>query len=173
MKPIVVDLPYPDSEGIERDIWSATIISPAYAGLYGEMKAVLQYRFHGLYFESYLNTETAAILSGISIAEMKHFDILGGLILKLGLPPVYTTIIPGNRVFSAEKVIYGKDPQNMLMDDINGELAAIAEYDRIIGELRNERVSAIIKRIKLDEELHVKILREQLNKIIDKIHDKS
>ena len=61
----------------------------------------------------------------------------------------------------------------MLMDDINGELAAIAEYDRIIGELRNERVSAIIKRIKLDEELHVKILREQLNKIIDKIHDKS
>ena len=53
----------------------------------------------------------------------------------------------------------------MLMDDINGELRAIADYDKILAELNNERVAAIIKRIKLDEELHVKVLREELKKI--------
>ena len=96
---------------------------------------------------------------------MRHLHILGGLILKLGLPPVYATIIPGGRIYAPEKVVYGKDSQNMLMDDINGELRAIADYDKILAELKNERVAAIIKRIKLDEELHVKVLREELKKI--------
>ena len=155
MKPIALDLPYPNTDGLECDERSATIISPAYAGLYGELTATLQYRYHSLYFSSYERQDTAGI----------HLHILGGLILKLGLPPVYATIIPGGRIYAPEKVVYGKDPQNMLMDDINGELRAIADYDRILAELKNERVAAIIKRIKLDEELHVKVLREELKKI--------
>lgn len=165
MKPIALDLPYPNTDGLECDERSATIISPAYAGLYGELTATLQYRYHSLYFSSYERQDTAGILDGISIAEMRHLHILGGLILKLGLSPVYATIIPGGRIYAPEKVVYGKDPQNMLMDDINGELRAIADYDRILAELKNERVAAIIKRIKLDEELHVKVLREELKKI--------
>ncbi len=166
MKPILLDLPYPSFEDIGEDRESATIVSPAYMGLRGELTAVLQYRFHNFYFESYGNKETADILAGISIAEMKHIEILGDLILKLGYPPVFTTEIPGMRNYSSECVSYGRDPQNMLIDDINGELNAIALYEKIICRLKNERVIAVIKRIKLDEELHVKVLREQLEKYI-------
>ena len=44
------------------------------------------------------------------------------------------------------------------------ELEAIAEYDFILANLKNERVAAVIKRIRLDEEFHVKVLRELLNR---------
>ena len=80
MKPIALDLPYPNTDGLECDERSATIISPAYAGLYGELTATLQYRYHSLYFSSYERQDTAGILDGISIAEMRHLHILGGLI---------------------------------------------------------------------------------------------
>ena len=165
MKPIILDLPYPSIVGIETDRESATVISPAYAGLHGELTATLQYRFHNFYFESYGYSEISDLLQGISVAEMRHFDILGDLILKLGYPPVYTVEIPGMRLYDVRGVSYGKDPQNMLISDINGELDAVRQYENIIARLKNERVIAVIKRIKLDEELHVKLLREQLEKI--------
>lgn len=164
MKALILDLPYPSIEDVCEDRESATIISPAYAGLRGELTAVLQYRFHSYYFKFGGDGETAEILDGISLAEMKHFDMLGELILKLGYPPVYVTRIPDYRVYSAESVTYGRDPQNMLVDDINGELRTVAAYEKIISLLKNERVAAVIKRIKLDEELHVKVLREALER---------
>ena len=105
------------------------------------------------------------MLTGISLAEMKHLDILGRLILKLGYPPVFTTTVPSARLYDTRAVVYGKDPQNMLISDINGELEAISLYEEIICRLTNERVVAVIRRIKLDEEFHVKLLRGQLEKL--------
>ena len=51
------------------------------------------------------------------------------------------------------------------MDDITGELTAIEEYTQMLGQLSDERVGAVISRIRLDEELHVKVLQEQLEKL--------
>lgn len=165
MKPVILDLPYPSFDDLATDLQSATIISPAYAGLKGELTATLQYRFHNFYFESYGYKETSDLLAGISLAEMKHLDILGSLILKLGYPPVFTTTVPSVRLYDTRAVVYGKDPQNMLISDINGELEAISLYEEIICRLTNERVVAVIRRIKLDEEFHVKLLRGQLEKL--------
>lgn len=165
MKPAILDLPYPTFDNLTVDEESATIISPAYCGLKGELTATLQYRFHNFYFESYGYKETSDLLESISFAEMKHFDVLGKLILKLGYPPVFTGIVPGRSVYDTSKVVYGKDPQNMIISDVNGELEAINLYDEIIRRLKNERAIAIIRRIKLDEEFHVKLLRERLEKM--------
>ena len=74
MKPVILDLPYPSFDDLATDLQSATIISPAYAGLKGELTATLQYRFHNFYFESYGYKETSDLLTGISFAEMKHLD---------------------------------------------------------------------------------------------------
>lgn len=60
---------------------------------------------------------------------------------------------------------YSQTPQKMLMDDITGELTAIEEYTQMLGQLSDERVGAVISRIRLDEELHVKVLQEQLEKL--------
>ena len=52
----------------------------------------------------------------------------------------------------------------MIMDDIQGELTAISDYQKMLFILKNEQVEAIIQRIILDEQLHVEKLKEMLSK---------
>ncbi len=165
MKPIKVDLPYISFDSLEEDIKSGIIISPAYAGLKSELSAVVQYVYHSFYFESLGDKETAECLTSIAVSEMEHFEILGKLILKLGIDPVCSVNPPCKcNFYNTSQIAYSKTPQKMLLDDITGEITAIAEYEKMLEKLENERVSAIISRIKLDEEFHVKVLRERLTK---------
>ena len=157
-----VDLPYPSFDGIEKDPISAKIIAPAYAGLKGELAATLQYVYHHYFFEE-TNEEIANALMGIAISEMHHLEILGKLLLKLGVEPIYSQCPPLKwNFYSPSEISYTKNPQKMLMDDIMGELLAIKEYEKMIKLLENEQVSAVISRIILDEELHVKVLKNFL-----------
>lgn len=165
IKPIAIDLPYPDLDGIEKDYQSAMLISSAYAGLHSELSAVLQYVYHHYFFDYCHNEEIADVLIGISITEMRHFEILGALLLKLGVDPIFSERPPSKYCwFNTSGIYYSKTAQKMLMDDITGELSAINEYERILSNLQNERVQAVISRILLDEELHVKVLRGLLEK---------
>ena len=43
----------------------------------------------------------------------------------------------------------------MLLDDIAGEMTAIADYKKMLLLLKNEQVAALIERIVMDEELHL------------------
>ena len=53
------------------------------------------------------------------------------------------------------------------MDDICAEVGAIKLYDEMLDKLKNDKVGAIIKRIKLDEELHIKVLKERIEQGFD------
>jgi len=130
-----------------------------------ELSADLQYLYHSFIFKGRCDDETADILIGIAITEMHHLDILGNMLLKLGADPVYVTAYPPNgfNFFSASAISYSKSVRKMLMDDLAGELCAIENYDKILCKLCNEEVSAVIARIKLDEELHVRVLKERMN----------
>lgn len=55
--------------------------------------------------------------------------------------------------------------QKMIMDDIQGEMNAIAEYKKMLFVLKNEDVAAIIQRIIIDEQLHLETLKNMLNKL--------
>ncbi len=161
-KIIALDLPYPTASDLEKDLDSARIIAPAYAGARGELNAVLQYIYHFYQFNA-LSDDTANTLIGISLAEMRHLRILGEVMEKLGADPVYTAMPPYMQNFySAAFVSYSKTPKKMLLDDIAGELVAINDYEKMLARLKNEKVAAIISRIVLDEELHVKVLKEKL-----------
>ncbi len=48
------------------------------------------------------------------------------------------------------------------MDDIQGEMNAIADYQKMLFVLKNEQVEAIIQRIILDEQLHLETLKKML-----------
>ena len=165
VRPIIVDLPYPSLECIEKDIESARIISSAYAGLHSELSAILQYIYHHYFFDECGDSETADVLIGISLAEMRHFEILGALLLRLGVDPVFTRNPPYKYDFyNTSCISYSKTAHKMLLDDISGEMVAIKTYEQMIDCLTNERVQAVIARIVLDEEIHVKMLKEQLKK---------
>ncbi len=160
-KPIKIDLPYPSLTGITQDLKTARIISPTYAGVHGELTATLQYIYHYFNFEKDYDSKTAEALMGIAIAEMEHIEILGNLLVKLGVDPIFTHFPPYKTdYYSARAVSYSKTPVKMLLDDISSEMVAISEYRKIIACIDNERVSEIISRIILDEELHVTVLKD-------------
>lgn len=161
----MVKIPYPSIDGITKDIESANIISPAYAGLHSELTAILQYTFQDITF-GYQNFEYYAdLLESISLAEMQHFELLGKMLIRLGVTPVMSQNPPYKQYFfNTSTVSYSVAPQKMLMDSIEGELEAIRMYKSMLNKLKNEDVAAVIKRIILDEMLHVELLKDALKK---------
>ena len=163
MKPLICDLPYPSTDTLTKDVRSGQIISFAYATLRGELTATLQYVYHHFYFDEIEKTD-AEILMAIAKAEMIHIDILGTAMLKLGVSPKYVQVPCTNNFFNTSTVSQSTTPQKMLMDDIQGEMNAIADYEKMLFILKNEQVEAIIQRIILDEQLHLEKLKEMLTK---------
>ena len=163
MKPLICDLPYPSTDNLTEDVRSGQIISFAYATLRGEITATLQYVYHHFYFGEIDDTD-AEILMAIAKAEMLHIDILGTAMLKLGVSPRFVQVPNSNNFYSTCAVSQSTTAQKMLMDDIQSELNAIADYQKMLFILKNEQVEAIIQRIILDEQLHVEKLKEMLTK---------
>lgn len=163
MKPLVCDLPYPSVDLLTKDIRSGNIISFAYATMRGEITATLQYVYHHFYLSG-INEDDAQTLMCIAIAEMKHIDILGEAMLKLGVSPKYVQCPNTKTYYDTSMVSQSTTPQKMLMDDIQGELNAIADYKKMLFVLKNEQVEAIIQRIILDEQLHLETLKKMMER---------
>ncbi len=160
MEALKINLPYPSFDEVTEDKKTAIILLNAYASAHGELNAVLQYIYHYFYYSKLGEIELAQTILRISLAEMEHFELLGEAILKLGVDPVYIKPCYKTEFYSTASVSYSKSICKMLMDDISGELEAINTYEKILSQIDNEKIETIISRIKLDEELHVKILKE-------------
>lgn len=168
-RPIAVELPYPEPNSVCTDPVSARIISAAYGGGHGELTAILQYTYHHFIFDKLGDEKTASVLVGIAVAEMRHLDIIGKTLLALGTDPVFTRFPPYKCDFySASFVNYSVSAKKMLLDDIAGEMKAVNDYREMLRVLQNEEVAAIISRIILDEELHIKVLKERLCAVCEK-----
>ena len=163
-----MDLPYPSVLDLQKDTLSAEIIYPAYAGLHGEITATLQYVYHALFFRKANDAKTAELLTGIAVTEMHHQEMLGETILNLGLKPIYKLPSFDGGYYNTAFVSKSTTAQKMLLDDITGEMNAIREYSEMESRLKNEKVAAIIARIKMDEELHVLKLKQALKEYSDK-----
>lgn len=163
MKPLVLDLPYPSTSELTEDVRSGNIISFGYATLKGEVAAVLQYVYHHFYF-GIKSKEDADVLMSIAIAEMTHIELLGSAMLKLGTSPRFVQCPNTSAYFNTSQVSDAKSPTKMLMDDIQGEMNAIAGYQKMLFALKNEKVAALIQRIILDEQLHLETFKKMLEK---------
>ena len=164
MKPLICDLPYPSTDGLTVDVKSGQILSFAYATQKGELTAVLQYNYHQVLMQRF-SKKHADTLMAIAIAEMKHLHILAEAMYRLGVVPRYVQY-PNTKIFyDAACVSQSTTPQKMIMDDIQGELNAIAEYNKMLFVLKNEDVEAIVERIVLDEQLHLETLKQMLTSV--------
>ena len=84
----------------------------------------------------------------------------------MGVLPVYSSCPPRKFDFySTGAVSYASDVQKMILDDILGETQAIYTYEAMVRKLKNEKVSAIIERIVLDEKLHLETLKNILREL--------
>lgn len=155
-KPLIVEKPYPTTEGLCPDAYSLRIISPAYATPLGELNAIMQYLYHYHHFNANGYKEFAETIESISISEMIHLKLLGATILALGAAPVYTSNPPALfNFYSAKFVTYSRTLVCMAEDDVRAEKQAIRGYERMLCTLRNQRVKDIIERILEDERLHL------------------
>ncbi len=151
-----VDMPYPEIKVEKKDVELAKEILNLYAGEVSEDTAIHNYTFQMLMMQE--DKEKKEILKGIAITEMHHLEILGTLVGKLGLTPFFVGVNNGStKWFSGEYVTYEKEWKKILLSDIGLEELAIRNYERVIEKTSDECVKHILRRIILDERLHIEI----------------
>lgn len=166
-KPIIADMPYPTTDDLTCDLCAAKQLSRAYSTSESEFTAVSQYMFQHFNFYSLCMPEYADEMEGIAIAEMRHLELLGRALIKMGVSPVFAANPPKLcNFFSTSSAQYNVSPQRMIMDDIAAEMAAIELYKDILAHLNNEQAGAIVQRIILDEELHLAKFNEMLQRLV-------
>lgn len=158
-----MNIPYPKIQVERKDIEIAKDLLNAYAGRVSEDSAIHDYVFQMMMQD---NEDIKKILKGISIVEMHHLEILGKLIYALGLTPLFASVEDNHtKWFSGEYVNYEKNWEQTLRDNIYQEEAAIRNYEKIILKTKDEIVKHILKRIILDERVHIEIFTKLLAQI--------
>lgn len=158
----IVNIPYPKIEISKKDPSFAYKLLYAYAGNVSELTAITQYSFQSFYLKDY--KDLSNIIEHIAEVEMHHLKILAELILSLGITPYYVTYGCNNNVntWNSDYVDYTVDYRDMLLSNINSEVSAIRDYNRLINETNDPNIKDILKRIIMDEERHVEIFSELL-----------
>lgn len=157
---------FPTLDEIGNDCAALRLLSPAYAGREGELTAILQYVFQAILFGEAGRKEFSSAVLSIAIDEMRHLEILGTVIAKLGAPPVFTACPPYPvGYYSASCVNYARNPRQMICADICAEENAVASYERILCRLKNPSVAAIVSRILEEERKHLETFNELLEKL--------
>lgn len=155
-----INLPYPKIEGTTypQDI---RCIVDDYSGRAGELTAILQYSYQQYISHGY-DEELAKDLLGIAIVEMRHHELLGEAIAQMGGDP----IMGGTTCFwSGSNVNYTKNPIAFVRNNIQAEYQAIQNYRRSIACVRNQSLKDLLARIIMDEELHIKIFEDILDRL--------
>lgn len=161
-----MDIPYPKVRVMKKNPYLGKLLLHSYAGDVSEDTAIHQYLYQSLLMQDE-NLEIAEILEKISETEMHHLYILGKLIQCLGVYPVYVDpVVSKNCFWTSKYVDYNTNILEMLESDIEAEQKAIQTYQELIHVIDDKYVVEILKRIVLDERLHLEIF-EKLKKSLD------
>lgn len=159
-----LEIPYPPIEVQGRNIYYAHLLQVNYAGSNSELTEMTQYLYqHFLVNKVY--EDLSEQLMCISQEEMKHFNILGNLIVLLGGDPNLRTVTGmrteywcGYNIFN-EKCIPDFLERNIMLEEIS-----ISLYKNHISLIVDENIISILERIILDEENHIRIFKDLLTK---------
>ena len=151
------DLAYPEIE-VDKNLSDSRLLMPSYGGNAGEITAIMTYSFQ--HFICPVD-EIARVLRGISIAEMRHGELLGEAITALGGYP----IVGGRTYWNGSYVNYTLDTKKFLKQNILAEENAILGYERTILNLSQDCLKQLLERIIVDEEIHIKLFKELLQTI--------
>ncbi|MEG0307960.1 MAG: ferritin-like domain-containing protein [Clostridium sp.] len=156
--------PYPEIICENKNKEYAHILQINYAGIISELTSINQYLYHS--FTVYKNSkELSEILESIANVEITHLKLLGNMIIELGGDPLFCINKGSKQLNWTPKFIeYGSSLGCKLREDIDGEKATIRQYENTIKLIKDENITAVIKRIIKDEEVHVKLLTSLLNK---------
>lgn len=160
VKPIMMELPYPEIQVRGKNQAYANLLSFDYCGSVSEMSAITQY----INNENRMSCEQcplAKTILGIAMAEMIHLQKLGELIFLLGGTIDFTAKQNGGRkkMWTPEYLNTPQNVKKMILADIEAEKAAINQYRMHIKMINDDYVNAVLARIIKDEEYHIMILK--------------
>ena len=153
-------IPYPKVEVETKNYMYANLIRKSYAGEVSEDTLIHLYFYQSLILKDKY-PEVSKILEKISVVEMKHLEILGRLIYLLGVKPIYSSPYKNNisKYFNASYVKYNDKLKEILLINIEAETQAIYYYNYLIKVIEDKYIINIIKRILVDEQIHLDIFK--------------
>ncbi|MFA7468220.1 MAG: ferritin-like domain-containing protein [Desulfotomaculaceae bacterium] len=157
-------VPYPEVKVQRPNRFYAELLLEDYAGQVSEMTAINQYFHHHIMFEERY-PDLAELEECLSIIEMWHFEMLGETIRLLGVDPQFRTLTTNKQTYwCANYVYYGTALCDRLAADVAAEKAAIASYREHQRLIRDPYIVEMLERIIMDEEHHLKLFTEAMNK---------
>lgn len=152
--------PYPPLEVEGPNPQYARLLGLDLASSKGETTSITQYLYQSWTLPDFDNV--THILRQIAVVEMHHLDMLGTLIEKLGGNPKFMAVQNRPTVWNGGMVSYNRTPAMALRDDLMMEQAAIDTYRKQLMMIHDSHVCAVIRRILMDEEIHLLILKRLL-----------
>ena len=132
----------------------------------GELNAISNYIYQEIVFADYL-PNLADTFEKIALVEMKHYEILGELIQKLGGNPAVRARVINNQFDNdfedTEEV--ENTAKKALYADIHDEEKASADYYRLAQTSNDPAVAAIYQQISEDEAGHAALLKQTLSSL--------
>lgn len=160
IKPIIMGLPYPTIQVKEKNQAYANLLSIDYCGSVSELSAIAQY-INNENCLSARNCPLAKTILGIAMAEMMHLQKLGELISLLGGNVDFMARQQNGRqkMWTPEYLTIPKNPQKMLLADIEAEKGAVSQYRMHIQMINDNCIKDVLERIIMDEEYHIMLLQ--------------
>ncbi len=155
------DLPYPPVEVTCPDPACVPILRDLYAGQRSELGAITQYCYQS-FLLGLRDEDLSDMLRGIAIVEMHHLEMLGKLILLCGGSPVFAG--GRRRWWSGSFPNYCRNPRGAVQASLRDEMDAVGAYQAAASSIRDPKIQAVLRRIAMDEEHHVKLLQEMLQR---------
>lgn len=162
---LCLPLPYPEAKASAENDGYARIIRNSFAGRESALTAMMTYLYQGIRFGE-CGEDLREMLLAIARCKMHHLQLLGDLLFSLGGEPKYFYRFPPNANsgswWTAQPAIvtYSRILGDALNADIEAEKVAIDEHKSTINYIDDEGVRALLKRLVLDEEYHLKIVTE-------------
>ncbi|MDP4177752.1 MAG: ferritin-like domain-containing protein [Bacillota bacterium] len=159
-----VNLPYPEPMIENQNIQYANILLMDYAGEVSEFTAISLYIYQHFVSDGEYK-EFAELIGGVSRVEMKHLELLGETIKLEGIKPIFVnSICRYGKLWTPAYVNYTTFIKEMLIEDIKSEQKAIENYRCQLKLIHDKYIKKLIERIILDEELHVKLFKQEFEK---------
>ena len=158
-----LDIPYPTVQVDGPNQQYGMLLLQDYASAASELTAACQYSYQ-YYVNKNCNPDVAQMLLEIGQDEMHHLHMLGETICLLGVNPRYRVIDLHCRehYWCGSYVDGSKTLKKQLMENIAGEQKAICNYQKRLEQICDENITAMIRRILLDEEHHMQLLQNAL-----------
>ena len=132
------------------------LVYESYAGSKSELTTILTYVYQ--FLTKWKFEDIVMFLKMIAMQEMKHLELLGEILVKLGLEPYYMNSY-GNRWCSDNVKVQFENLAEMFDYNIQGEKDAIREYQNLINKCQNDSIKAVLARIIDDEKNHIEIFK--------------